>query len=164
MHWIVIFNLQNSHLSTLSLPTEVFLTNGQNRHVANLPVVDVQSQPREMLTTKPPNTQLSVFLLVCWFSTPSRKVWTSLSASDTDFFGVLAGIIQESSEKLLCIENSEGFAVHSSTWPIGAKGEWRVSSWLAISTNVKKKNNTIISHVCCYGFSQGRKSLYNTAV
>ena len=37
-----------------------------------------------------------------------------------------------------CIENREGFAVHSSTWPSGAKGEWRVSSWLAISTHVKK--------------------------
>ena len=32
----------------------------------------------------------------------------------------------------------EGFAVHSSTWLSGAKGEWRVSSWLAISTHVKK--------------------------
>ena len=37
-----------------------------------------------------------------------------------------------------CIQNREGFAVHSSTWPSGAKDEWRVSSWLAISTQVKK--------------------------
>ena len=38
---VVIFNLQNSHLLTLSLPTEeVFQVNGQNRPVANLPVVD----------------------------------------------------------------------------------------------------------------------------
>ena len=83
---VVIFNLQNSHLLTLSLPTEeVFQVNGQNRPVANLPVVDFHSQPREMLTPKPLNTQLSVFLLVYWFSSPSRKVWTSLSVSDTDF-------------------------------------------------------------------------------
>ena len=50
-------NLQNFHLLTLSLPTEeVFQVNGQNRLVANLPVVDFHSQPREMLTPKPPNT------------------------------------------------------------------------------------------------------------
>ena len=72
---VVIFNLQNSHLLTLSLPTEeVFQVNGQNRPVTNLPVVDFHSQPREMLTPKPLNTQLSVFLLVYWFSSPSRKV------------------------------------------------------------------------------------------
>ena len=54
---VVIFNLQNSHLLTLSLPTEqVSQVNGQNRPVANLPVVDFHSQPREMLTPKPLNT------------------------------------------------------------------------------------------------------------
>ena len=53
---VVIFNLQNSHLLTLSLPTEeVFRVNGQNRPVTNLPVVDFHSQPREMLTSKPRN-------------------------------------------------------------------------------------------------------------
>ena len=72
---VVIFNLKNSHLLTLSLPTEeVFQVNGQNRPVANLPVVDFHHQPREILTPKPPNTQLSVFLLECWFSSPLRKV------------------------------------------------------------------------------------------
>ena len=69
---------------------------------------------------------------------PFRKVWTALSVSDTDFFSVLAAIIRESSDKLPCIENREGFAAHSSTWPSGAKGEWRISSWLAISTHVEK--------------------------
>ena len=72
---IVIFNQQNSHLLTLSLPTEeVFQVNGQNRLVANLPVVDFHAQTREMLTPKPLNTQLSIFLLVYWFYSPSRKV------------------------------------------------------------------------------------------
>ena len=52
---VVIFSLQNSHLLTLSLPTEeVFQVNSQNRPVANLPVVDFPPQPREMLTPKPP--------------------------------------------------------------------------------------------------------------
>ena len=54
---VVIFNLQNSHLLTLSLPTEeVFQVNGQNRPATNLLAVDFHSQPREMLTTKPLNT------------------------------------------------------------------------------------------------------------
>ena len=83
---VVIVNLQNSHFLTLSLSTEkVFQVHGQNQPVANLPVVDFHSQPREMLTSKPLNTQLSVFLLVYWFSSPFRKVLTSSSVSDTDF-------------------------------------------------------------------------------
>ena len=54
---VVIFNLQNSHLLTLSLPTEeVFQVNGQNRPAANFPVFDFHSQAREMLTPKPLNT------------------------------------------------------------------------------------------------------------
>ena len=45
---VVIFNSQNSHLLTLSSPTdEVFQVDGQNRLVANLPVVDPYSQPRD---------------------------------------------------------------------------------------------------------------------
>ena len=53
---VVIFNLQNSQLLTLSLPTEeVFQVNGQNRLVANLPVVDFHPQPGKMLTPKPLN-------------------------------------------------------------------------------------------------------------
>ena len=71
---VVIFNLQNSYLLTLSLPTEeVFQLNGQNRLVANLPVVDFHTQTREMLTPKPLTTQLSVFLLEYWFSSLSSK-------------------------------------------------------------------------------------------
>ena len=50
---VVIFNLQNSHLLTLSLPTEEVLQ--VNQPVANLPVVDFHSQPREMLVPKPLN-------------------------------------------------------------------------------------------------------------
>ena len=51
---IVIFNLQNSHLLTLSILTkEVFQLNGQNRPMANLAIVDFHSQPREMPTPKP---------------------------------------------------------------------------------------------------------------
>ena len=49
----VIFDLQNSHVMTLSLPTEeVFQVNGQNRPMANPPVVDFHSQLREMIAFK----------------------------------------------------------------------------------------------------------------
>ena len=62
---VVIFNLQNSHLWTLSLPREEFFqVNDQNWPVTNLSVVEFHSQPREMLTPKPLNASLSVFTLV----------------------------------------------------------------------------------------------------
>ena len=148
---VVIFDLKNSHLLTLSLPTEeVFQVNGQNRLVANLPVVDFHSQPREMLTPKPLNAQLSVFPLVYWFSSSSRKVWTSEPhiCQWYGFFSVLAAIIRESSNKQLVIENREDFAVHSSTWPSSAKGEWRVIGYINTRGKIR-----YFFHVCCYGFS-----------
>ena len=53
----VIFNTQNSQLLTWSVPTEeIFQVHGHNRPVANLPVVDFRSQPREMPLPKPLNT------------------------------------------------------------------------------------------------------------
>ena len=75
-----------------------------HRRIANLPVADFRSQPREMLLLKPLNTKVSVFLFVYWFSFPFiiRKVWTSLSVSDTDFL-VLAAIIPENFQQItLC--------------------------------------------------------------
>ena len=94
MRWImitkttmVVIFLPNFHLLTLSLSTEeVFQVNGRNRLVANLPVVDFHPQPKEMPTPKSLNMWVSVFLLLYWFSSSSRKVWTSLSVSDTEFF------------------------------------------------------------------------------
>ena len=42
---VVLFNIKNSHILTLSLPTEeVFHVNGQNRPVTNIPVVDFHSR------------------------------------------------------------------------------------------------------------------------
>ena len=67
----VIFNKQNYQLLTRSFPVEeIIQVNGQNRPVANLPVIDFRSQPREM----PLNMKLSVFRSIFWFSPPSRKV------------------------------------------------------------------------------------------
>ena len=55
---VVIFNLRNCHLLTLSLlKEEVFQVKGQNRLVANLPVVDFHSQPREMPIIDPLQAQ-----------------------------------------------------------------------------------------------------------
>ena len=67
--------------------------------------------------------------------------WESLNLTVCQWYGyfnVLAATIRERSDKLPCIENREGFAVHLSTLRSGAKGESRVSSWLAISTHVQK--------------------------
>ena len=55
------------------------------------------------------------------------------------FFSVSVALILKNSDKRPWIENGEGFAVHSSTWPSSAKGEWRVSSLLAIS-NAREKD------------------------
>ena len=49
-----------SFIDFVLMDREVFQVNGQNRPVANLPVVDFQA--REMLTPRPLNTKLSVFL------------------------------------------------------------------------------------------------------
>ena len=53
----LIFNIQNFQLLNWSLPTEeIIQVTGQNRPVANLPVVNFRSQPREMQLPKPLNT------------------------------------------------------------------------------------------------------------
>ena len=79
---VVNFNLQN-FIDWLVLTEEIFQVNCKSWVVANLPVVDFHSQPREMVTSKPLNVQLSVFFLVYWFPSPSKKVWTLQSVSDT---------------------------------------------------------------------------------
>ena len=49
----LIFNIQNCQSFISSLSTEkIFQVHGQNRLVANLPVVDFRSRPREMLSPK----------------------------------------------------------------------------------------------------------------
>ena len=49
--------------------------------------------------------------------------------------------VRERSDKQTWIESGEGFVVHSSTWPSGAKGKWRGSSWLVISNIFEKVPN-----------------------
>ena len=136
MRWIMItktimdaiFNLQNSHSSTSSLPTkEIFQVNGQIglRQTFQSPIFALN---HEKCCYQSHWIQLFVFFFVYWFSFPSKKVWTSLSVSDTDF-SLLAAIIRENPHKLPWIENGEGFAVHSSTRPGSVKGMWRAKIW-----------------------------------
>ena len=114
--------IKNSQLLTWSLPTEeIFQVHGQNRPVANRPAVDFRSQPRERPLPKPLNIYgLSFHLLL---SSLSRKVWMSLFVGGADFWSVLEAIIWKNSDKPSWIEDGEGFAVRSSTWPRDAKGE-----------------------------------------
>ena len=81
----VAFNVQNSQLLTLSIPTEeIFQVRGKKS--ADLPTVDFRSQQ--------PSKNVTAYKLY-------------------GFFSVLATIIRENSDKW--IENGKGFAVHSST-------------------------------------------------
>ena len=94
---VVIFSLQNSHLLTLSLPIEeVFQVNGQNRPVANLPVVDFYSQRREILTPKPLSFSTLVFF-------PFKESSNLTVCQRYELFSVLAAIIRESSCKQLVL-------------------------------------------------------------
>ena len=76
---VVIFNLQNSHSLTFSFPTEeVFQVNGQNRPVANLPVVDFHSQPREMKIRLSRHSVRSKNERRCFYHSQSKVVCRNL--------------------------------------------------------------------------------------
>ena len=78
---VVIFNLQNSHLLTLSLPTEEVFSGKRPKSASG----KFSSCRFSSSAERNANTKTSVFLLAYWFSSPSGKVGTSLSVSDTDF-------------------------------------------------------------------------------
>ena len=125
---VVIFNLLNSHLSTLSSPTEeVFQVNGQNRLVANLPVIDFILSRKKCQHQSHRIRNFQFFFKYIGFL-PLLGKFERRCLSAIRNFSVLAAIIQESAD-----------------WPSGAKSEWHVSSWLAVSTHVKKYD--IFSHV-----------------
>ena len=68
---------------------------------------------------------------------------TSVSVSKTNLSAIVCAHFRnkqpwfEEKNQTLC-DALPRFAIHSSTKPRGAKDEWRVSSWLTISTHVKK--------------------------
>ena len=106
--------------------------------------------------------KLSIFRSIFWFSSASRKVLMSLAVSDTDFSVFWQPLSEKNSDKRSCIENREGFAVHLSTRPSGAKGELRVSSWLAIS-NTREKIRYFFTCVVT-AFRRAGNPFYNTVV
>ena len=83
-------------------------------------------------------------------SLPSRKLsyeFFQLVTQRTAWLGTWMG-----NELLLSNSSSkDGFARQSSTLQSGAKGDWRVISWLAITSSCKKKI-IVILHVCCKAF------------
>ena len=99
---VVIFNLQNSHLLTLSLPTEeVFQVNGQNRPVANFPVFRFSFSGKRNANTKATEyiTFGFSFSILVFFA-----LWESLKFTVCQrygFFSVSAAIVRESSDKQL---------------------------------------------------------------
>ena len=124
------FNWQNSQLLNFFLPIDlIFSGKRQNRPVANLSAIDFPSQPREMRLPKPLSAQLSVFSLPYFVFLGILNV---MSVSHTNFQWVSSHNLRKF-DKQPWIEYDEGFAVNSSTRQSGAKGEWRVSSWLMIS-------------------------------
>ena len=95
------------------------------------------------------------FFLYIGFS-PSKKVWTSLSVSETDFFSVLDAIIRESSDKLPCAENREGSPfIHQPDRVAPKASDVSAADWLYQHT---WKKNDLFSRVWLRLFS-GRKSL-----
>ena len=155
---VVIFNSQNSHLLTLFLPTEeVFQVNGLNRPVANLPVVDFHSAERN--AERNANTKATEYVTFD-FSCPFRKVWTSLSISDRDFFLCLVVRIRESFDKQLVLRIVKALLfIHQLDQAAPKASDVAAADWLYQDT----WKNTIFFHACWYSSSQGRIS-YSWAI
>ena len=158
----VIFDTQNSQLLTWSLPTEEIFF----RYTAKIGLWQIFQLSIFVLSREKYHCQSHWIRNFCFFCTyfsflpilrkfKRRCLWT------IRIFQCFSGHGPKNFDKRPWIENGEGFAVHSSTRPSGAKGEWRVRSWLAIS-NTREKYDFF--HVCCYSLSQGWKSFYNTVV
>ena len=148
---VVILNLPNSYFLTLSLPTkEVFQVNGK---LGQWQIF-----------------QLSIFIL-SWKKCQHQSHWIR----NFRFFFYYIGFLHllgdfelrclsairnflcfrhHNSRKLRRTTSRENFALHSSTWPSGAKGEWRVSSRLNINTLEKIRYTCVAT-----AFTQDRKSL-----
>ena len=77
------------------------------------------------------------------------------------FFGVLAAVIRESSDKQLVLRIVKALLfIHQPDLMAQKASDVSAADWLHQHT----WKNAIFFYVCCYGFSQSRKSLYNPAV
>ena len=79
------------------------------------------------------------------------------------FFSVLAAIIRESSDKQLVLRIVKPLPIVYQLDRVAPKARESGECQQLIGY-INTRKNTIFFHVCCYGFSQGQKSLYNTAV
>ena len=102
------------------------------------------------------------FLSSVWPSSPSRQFWTTVSVSDTN--SVFQCFRSGSNSRKHWIENGEGFAIYSSTWQSGAKGAKGVTCQQLIGDVKHTWKIIVFSLLYSYGFSQGWKSLKNTAI
>ena len=94
---------------------------------------------------------------------PFRKSLNVTVCKRYEFFSVLAATIRENFQKQPWIENGDGFALHLSTWLRGKK--LRPVTCQQLIDDIKHtRQNIVFFYVCCFGFSQGWKSLYNTIV
>ena len=92
---------------------------------------------------------------------PRKKVVECVGVKASRWkINVFAVIIGENFDTRSWIENGKGFAIHLSTWRSGAKASDVSAADWRYQTQVK---NNRISHMCCYDFFQGLKSLHNTA-
>ena len=122
MRWIflkaklgVIFNLQNSQLLPLSLPTEeIFQVHSKSWQVFQQSIFVLSGEKCNYQGHWIRNFRF--FLLVFWFTSSFRKIWMSLIRYG--FFSVLAAIIREHSDKRPWIENGEDspFIHQQQTW------------------------------------------------
>ena len=103
-----------------------------------------------------------VFLSVFWFSSPYRKVLTSLSVRDTEYFCVLAAITQNKFRQTTL--DWEWRRLRRSFINLTEWRKRRVTCQRLIGDIKHTWKNTIFFHVCCYGFCQSWKSLYNSLV
>ena len=156
MRWILItkttmvvnFNLQNSHW--LTCPYRRRNLSGKLQKLASGKSSScwLSFSAERCGNTKATKCVSFSFVLVYWFPTPSKKVWTLQSVGDTHILVFYRRDSRKFRQKT-CIENREGFAVHSSTWSSGANGK---CGWLAISTHVKEYD--IFSRVLLRLFSE----------
>ena len=111
-------------MSSFSLPTEeninIFRYTPKLGLWQNFQLSILHSQPQEMPIPKPLNAELSFFLFVFRFYSPSKKFWTSLLIS-IQTFQCFSSHNWRKFRKRPWTENGEGFAIHSSTWYSGAK-------------------------------------------
>ena len=145
MRWIflkaklgVIFNLQNSQLLPLSLPTEeIFQVHSKSWQVFQQSIFVLSGEKCNYQGHWIRNFRF--FLLVFWFTSSFRKIWMSLIRYG--FFSFLAAIIREHSDKRPWIETRRSF--------INNRRERRLTCQQLIGYIKHTWKNMVFFCVCC---------------